>query len=105
MGMFEIADQYSHRIKELEDAIKEHRAQKADDRCIEDDDKLYAVLGDGIKCDRRVGNKEEMLKNCARFIENRCQQGGWKTYQELEKENKKLKEELWEIHTGKRSYR
>lgn len=72
------------RIKQLEDAIREHRAQKADDRCIEDDDRLYAVLKDGIKCDRRVGSKEEMLKNCARFIDRRCQQGYWPTYAEME---------------------
>ena len=72
------------RIKQLENAIKEHRSQKADDRCIEDDDRLYAVLNDGIKCDRRVGNKEEMLKNCARFIERRCEGRGWLTYNELE---------------------
>lgn len=73
------------RVKELEDAIKEHRSQKADDRCIEDDDRLYAVLGDGIKCDRSVGSKEEMLKNCARFIERRCEGGVWPTYEEIEK--------------------
>lgn len=67
-------------------AIKKHRAQKADDRCIEDDDELYEALGDGIKCDRKVGNKEEMLANCKRFIENRCEGGKWPSYAELEKE-------------------
>ena len=61
-------------------AIKEHRAQKADDRCIEDDDKLYEALGDGIKCDRRVGDKVDMLANCSRFIDRR-----WPTYVSLEK--------------------
>lgn len=64
-------------------AIRKHRSQKADDRCIEDDDKLYEALGDGIKCDRRVGNKDEMLKNCKRFIDNRCEEGYWPTYQQL----------------------
>lgn len=72
------------RVAELEAAIREHRSQKADDRCIEDDDRLYAVLGDGITCDRRVGDKGAMLENCRRFIENRCQGGGWPTYRELE---------------------
>ena len=52
----------------LQDAIREHRAQKADDR-------LYAALGDGIKCDRRVGDKAAMLWNCERFIDQRCQPG------------------------------
>ena len=78
------------RIKELEDAIKSHRAQKADDRCIEDDDRLYAVLKDGIKCDRRVGDKAQMLKNCQRFIERRCEAGGWPTYADLEKRIEEL---------------
>lgn len=67
----------------LLNAIKEHHAQKADDRCIEDDDRLYEAAG-LPPCDRRVGDKEAMLHNCARFIENRCQGGGWPTYVELE---------------------
>lgn len=78
------------RIKELEDAIRLHRAQKADDRCIEDDDKLYAILGDGILCDRRVGDKVDMLQNCIRFINNRCESGNWPSYAELEEKLKKL---------------
>lgn len=72
------------RITALENAIKEHRDQKADDRCIEDDDRLYEALGDGIKCDRRVGDKAAMLRNCERFIDNRCESGGWASYAELE---------------------
>lgn len=71
------------RIKKLEDAIRAHRSQLADDRCIEDDDRLYAVLGDGVTCDRRVGSKAEMLSNCARFIERRCESGYWPSYQDL----------------------
>jgi hypothetical protein len=81
-------------IELLKSAIKNHRSQKADDRCIEDDDALYAVLGDGILCDRRVGSKEEMLKNCSRFIERRCEGGHWPTYSSLEAEVKNLKDQL-----------
>lgn len=77
----------------LKEAIRAHRAQKADDRCIEDDDHLYAALKDGIKCDRRVGNRVEMLKNCARFISRRCEGGHWPTYAELEQEVARLKAE------------
>lgn len=72
------------RVKTLEDAIRTHRSQKADDRCIEDDDRLYETLGDGIKCDRKVGSQCEMLKNCERFIKNRTEEGEWLTYAELE---------------------
>lgn len=72
-------------------AIREHRAQIAEDRCIEDDDRLYEVLGDGIKCDRRVGDKCEMLNNCINFIRNRTEEGGpWKTYKQLLEENEAL---------------
>lgn len=78
-------------INRLREAIIRHRSQKADDRCILDDDELYAVLGDGIKCDRRVGDKTAMLVNCAKFIDNRCEAGGWKTYAELEKENQEMR--------------
>lgn len=81
------------RVDALEAAIKAHRDQKADDRCIEDDDRLYAVLGDGILCDRRVGSKEEMLHNCARFIDRRTEGGKWPTYAELEARKNLLDEE------------
>lgn len=75
----------------LRDAIETHRAQKADDRCIEDDDRLYEALGDGIKCDRRVGDKAAMLRNCERFIDRRCVAGHWPTYVELEQEIERLR--------------
>src|SRR5262245_742707 len=44
------------KAKRLHDAIAAHHAQKADDRCIEDDDRLYAAAG-LPPCDRRVGDK------------------------------------------------
>ena len=84
-------DQLKHRVRILELAIVHHRSQKADDRCIEDDDRLYAALGDGIKCDRRVGSKKAMLANCARFIDRRCEGGKWPSYVELESEIERLR--------------
>lgn len=77
---------------ELENAIRTHRSQKSDDRCIEDDDRLYEALGDGIKCDRRVGDQSAMLENCKRFIANRTEGGGWPTYTSLELHRDKLRE-------------
>ena len=71
-------------------AIKEHHSQKADDRCRLDDDRLYAAAG-LPPCDRRVGDKFEMAKNCLRFIDRRCESGGWPTYVEMETENSRLK--------------
>ncbi len=67
----------------LASAIAEHHAQKADDRCIEDDDRLYAAAG-LPSCDRRVGDKAAMLRNCERFISRRCEGGEWPTYAQLE---------------------
>jgi len=53
-------------------AIKRHHGQKADDRCFEDDVALYKAAGLN-PADVHVGDKFEMLKNCARFIEKRCE--------------------------------
>ena len=81
-----------HDRERLRNAIKKHRAQKADDRCWMDDQELYAILGDGNLGDNRVGDLSETLANCKRFIERRCQKGGtWKSYVELETENAALK--------------
>lgn len=79
-------------IEKLRAAIIAHRSQKADDRCIEDDDRLYEALGDGIKCDRAVGDKAAMLRNCQRFIERRCEGGKWPSYAELESRLKAIAE-------------
>lgn len=94
--------QLRQEISKLRAAIRHHRNQKADDRCIFDDDELYAVLGDGIKCDRRVGCKEDMLHNCQRFIERRCEGGGWPTYVELEQKLLKANQELNTLRESQR---
>lgn len=75
----------------LKAAIVTHRNQKADDRCVADDDRLYEALGDNVRCDRRVGDKAAMLANCARFIDRRCEGGGWPSYAELEAERDRFK--------------
>lgn len=79
-------------ISRLRAAILDHHAQKADDRCIEDDDRLYAAAG-LPPCDRRVGDKVAMLANCKRFIERRCEGGHWPSYRELEAERDALRRE------------
>jgi hypothetical protein len=75
---------------------KEHHGQKADDRCIEDDDRLYAFFG-LPPCDRRVGDKAAMLKNCERFVERRCEGGGWPSYAELEDRCRRLRSSLSDL--------
>jgi len=78
-------------VDRLRSAIAEHHAQKADDRCAEDDDRLYAAAG-LPPCDRRVGDKAAMLANCARYIENRCEGGGWPSYAEMESQAAEARE-------------
>lgn len=74
----------------LRAAVINHRSQRSDDRCWLDDQELYAVLGDGDLGDNRVGDKTAMLENCKRFLDQRCQAGGWKTYAEMEAERERL---------------
>lgn len=71
----------------LKAAIVKHRSIVAEDRCTHiDDDDLYAALGDGIKVDRRVGDKVAMIRNCVDFVEKRCDGGGWISYATLRKQ-------------------
>ncbi len=61
------------RIDELEAAIKEHAAQREDDRCFLDDLKLYKLVG----IDNHPGlsmSEEQFLSNCRRYW--KCQQTG-----------------------------
>ncbi len=90
-------EQEAKETANLRAAVKAHHDQKADDRCVEDDDKLHAAAG-LPPCDRRVGSKEEMLANCARFIERRCEGGGWPSYRELENEIERLRNIITAIH-------
>ena len=79
----------------LRAAIVKVRSQRADDLCWRDLEELYAAVGDGVKGDFRVGSKEAMLKNCARYVQNCCIEGGpWKTYAQLEEENKDFRKSL-----------
>ena len=83
-------------VQRLRAAIAEHHGQKADDRCIGDDDRLYQAAGLS-PCDRRVGDQAAMLENCRRFIEQRTEGGGWPTYRELEKERDQLRVKVQRI--------
>lgn len=58
------------RISALENAIRTHRDMKWDDRCLEDDKTLYAVLGEPLP-DFALPPKDEMLESCRRYIEQR----------------------------------
>lgn len=86
----------------LKAAIAEHHNQRADDRCWQDDDLLYAKAG--LKPhDNHVGDKAAMMVNCARFIERRCEGGKWPTYVALEAELERLTEQAGESEAVLRS--
>lgn len=60
------------RVRLLEQGIREHRNQKGDDRCWEDDLKLYQLLPEGVgEADLRLQCPEVMLANCQRYIAHR----------------------------------
>jgi hypothetical protein len=88
-----INEKLAEEIERQRAAVVEHHSQKADDRCIEDDTKLYAAFG-LPPADHRVGSKIAMLENCARFIAQRCEGGGWPSYVKLEARIKELEAEL-----------
>lgn len=79
-------------INQLEAAIRKHRDQRGDDRCWLDDLELYAVLDDGVVPDNSLPCKEKFLNNCSRYYDNRCQNGNWESYQELQDKINKIKE-------------
>ncbi len=57
-------------LSRLATAIRVHRDMEWDDRCLEDDKALYAVLGEPIP-DFALPPKGEMLESCRRYIEQR----------------------------------
>ena len=60
------------RIKELEQAIINHRDQKGDDRCWLDDKELYSVLNEPIPDTAGIlPSKEVFLGNCERYYQCR----------------------------------
>lgn len=73
--------------------IREVHAQHADDLCWMDVDRIFVAAGLSVP-DRRVGDKEAMKANCARFIDTMCQGGQWRSYAELEAENARLRDAL-----------
>lgn len=72
-------------LEDLMDVIRKVHLQFADDTCWMDIDKIFAAAGLPVP-DRRVGNKEEMKVNCARFIDTMCKGGEWPSYVEIETE-------------------
>lgn len=93
LGLLAKLDAARAEAVQLRFAIVQHHRPSADDRCIEDDDRLYAAAG-LPPCDRRVGDKPAMLANCARFLERRTEGGGWPSYADLEAEIARLKDTI-----------
>lgn len=89
-------------VEELLKVIKEVHSSIGDDNCWMDIDKIFHVAGLPIP-DRKVGDKEKMFENCKRYINIMCSDGQWKSYSELEAENKTLKEQVDKFNKGSES--
>lgn len=67
-------------VGHLKAAIREHRDQRGDDRCHLDDQKLYAVLGEGdadpYAHDATLPPKGEFLRSCERYWHQRQPKSG-----------------------------
>jgi hypothetical protein len=76
-------------------AVVELHKIHADDLCWmpQDINKVFEAAGLPPQ-NLQVGNKESMLKNCGRFIDCLQSGGNWKSYVELEEENRRLKNKL-----------
>lgn len=75
------AEQAEH--ESLLAVIRKVHAEKGDDLCWMDIDRIFAATGLPVP-DRSVGDKAAMLSNCSRFIDTMCQGGRWRSYRELE---------------------
>lgn len=58
-------------VERLREGIRLHRDEKGHDRCWVDDLRLYELLPEKLPADTTLPPREEFLKNCARFYENR----------------------------------
>lgn len=81
------------KMENLLAVIREVQGQRADDTCWLDIDRVFQAAGLPVP-DRRVGDKAAMLNNCARYLEVLCEDGGWKSYAELEEELRQAGEEI-----------
>ena len=82
-------------MAKIEEAVKEAHGQHGDDLCWmpADVNKIFAAAGLPMQ-DVRVLDKPAMRRNCDRYIDVLCEGGPWKSYQELEAENRTLKADL-----------
>lgn len=88
----------SAEVKQLRNAIRNHRDQRGDDRCWMDDRELYAVLPEGTgDADLRLHGPEEMLENCKRYIASR--QNPSQPYVSPQREIKRLQVENESLKT------
>jgi len=75
---------------ELREAIRTHRDERGDDRCWEDDERLYKALPEGYAPPERDTSVE--LENCKRYIS--CRRNPNTEYISPQREIEKLQEEI-----------
>ncbi|HLC52149.1 MAG TPA: hypothetical protein VJI98_02800 [Candidatus Nanoarchaeia archaeon] len=64
--------QLKQEIIKLHETIRRHRDAKGNDRCWLDDVELYQLLPEGQEAEFTLPEKNEFLKNCEIYWENRC---------------------------------
>ena len=65
-------EQLKSEIVKLRQTLRKHRDAKGNDRCWLDDVELYQLLPEGQEAEFTLPEKNEFLKNCEIYWENRC---------------------------------
>jgi hypothetical protein len=68
---FMYRSQLKDEVRRLRNGIRQHRDEKGHDRCWLDDQRLYALLNDGVEADMKLPCKPEFLENCDKYWETR----------------------------------
>jgi len=59
------------RVRVLEKAIKKHREQTGHNMCWENDEELWAILGDGVRLDHTPPPWGEFMTRCAAYRQSK----------------------------------
>lgn len=91
------------RLSTLEEAIRDHRDARGDDRCWLDDIELYKALDEPVPEDMELAlpNRDAFLTRCEQYFEHRQKHGckPWQTVEALQEELKEKSKDIEEMLT------